>query len=79
MTTCYGCNCLPADTWWQYEHEPNYLTTERGETGYYCLGNSEFEDLGRDLGYDLNGDQSGHFNGSGPDIGGREVGSAQCQ
>jgi parallel beta-helix repeat protein len=79
FSTCYGCSCLPSDSWWEHSDAPNYVATEREETGYYCLEDSNLEDLGRDLGYDLNGDQPGLYNGASPDIGARETGSSQCQ
>ena len=35
-------------------------------------------DGARDLGYDRNGSQSGNYNGTKPDVGGRETGTPAC-
>ena len=74
---------IPAGEFWEYEADPQYRVTSLESnsvpTGYYCLGdNTRLWDGARDLGYDRNGSQSGNYNGTKPDVGGREAGTAAC-
>ncbi|NNE18865.1 MAG: right-handed parallel beta-helix repeat-containing protein, partial [Myxococcales bacterium] len=77
---CLACACLPAGSFWEYSVDPLYTSTSVGDPDLYCLGaSSTLIDGGDDLlAYDLNGDASGDFNGSSPDIGGREDGPGDC-
>jgi len=77
---CLACACLPAGSFWEYSVDPLYTSTTAGEQDFYCLDpSSALVDGGDDLlSYDLNGDAPSDFNGSGPDIGGREDGPGDC-
>ena len=77
---CLACACLPAGSFWEYSVDPLYTSTTAGDPDVYCLGApSTLIDGGDDLlSYDLNGDAPGDFNGSAPDIGGREDGPGDC-
>ena len=76
---CLACACLPAGAFWEYSADPLYTSTSSGDQGFYCLDpSSTLVDEGDDLSYDLNGDAPGNFNGSSPDVGGREDGPGDC-
>jgi len=76
---CLACACLPAGSFWEYSADPLYTSTSSGDQGFYCLDpSSTLVDGGDDLSYDLNGDAAGDFNGSSPDVGGREDGPGDC-
>lgn len=77
---CTACACLPPGSFWEYSADPLYSSTTVGDQELYCLGaSSTLIDAGADLlTYDLNGAAPGNFNGSSPDIGGREDGPSHC-
>jgi hypothetical protein len=76
---CLACACLPLGSFWEYSVDPLYTSTTASDPDFYCLGASSLIDGGDDLlVYDLNGAAPGDFNGSSPDIGGREDGPEDC-
>jgi len=72
--------CYPAGSFWQFAASPDFVSIALGQPTYFCMNpsNAALVDQGKDLGYDLNGTDAGFFNGSAPDIGGRESGSGGC-
>ncbi len=83
-TQCASCVCLPSTGFWELNVAGAFTTTalsaftpaDAGQ--FYCLGAAALIDVGDDLGYDRNGGQTGNFNGTAPDIGGREAGANGC-
>ena len=91
-TNCNACACMPggnANTFFEFSVNSPFVTTNLGNTDYYCLSSDVLVDAGSPLGpsltsnplytvYDLNGPTTGAWNGSNPDIGGRERGVNGC-
>lgn len=76
--SCYNCSCLPSE-FFEFTYDPKYQSTEIADTRFYCLGESELVDEARPTIHDLNSSQSGLYNGSAPDVGGRESGESACE
>ncbi len=77
---CLACGCLPAGSFWEYSVDPLYTSVTPGDQAFYCVDPSSSLVDGADdlLVYDLNGDAAGDFNGTAPDVGGREDGAGDC-
>ncbi|MFC1611295.1 right-handed parallel beta-helix repeat-containing protein [Myxococcota bacterium] len=81
LATCAACLPASAASFWQHAMAPAYTGPPQtvGDPEFYCLGAADLINSAEDLGvYDLNGDDPDRYTGSGPDIGGRESGSAGC-
>lgn len=77
-TNCNACACLPAGTFWEFNIAPTYVGTNIANADFFCVSAAGLLNSGDDLSYDLNFTDAGNFNGSAPDIGGRESGSQGC-
>ncbi|MBN2358633.1 MAG: right-handed parallel beta-helix repeat-containing protein, partial [Deltaproteobacteria bacterium] len=85
-TTESSCeSCLPGGSgdFWEFLVDPRFATTTYGHAGFYCPAATALINAADILAtsdpiYDRNGPQAGDYNGSAPDIGGRETGSLAC-
>lgn len=77
---CLACGCLPGGSFWEYGVDPVYTSVVPGDQAFYCVDSSSSLVDGADdlLVYDLNGNAAGDFNGTAPDVGGREDGVGDC-
>lgn len=76
--SCNNCSCLPSH-FFEFEQDPHYQSTQSTEENFYCLGHSVLVDGSMATMHDRNGDQSGLYNGTAPDVGAREAGSILCE
>jgi hypothetical protein len=80
-----GSSCPPAVTGTLFGFpvvtmvDPSFTSTTFGNADFLCLGSGNgLINVAADLGYDRNGTDPGNFNGTAPDVGGRESGSGGC-